>query len=228
MRLITKIISLALLGGSAVFGVLIIQDGRSPIVALPQTENQKSENLPNNSAILENTTQQIAQKVASELGPISDLNDLKNIEPEKIIDETILKQLENFDYSSLFPEIKNEDIKIAGSHDSKMKDSYIKNIQAITQKAIAGLSINSANPSPKDFQKLSDAYQKIVANLYNLVAPKNMANFHKEVIKIFGAQANVFKNLASYETDPLKAMASLPLLEETTRQLATLWNQYAK
>lgn len=231
MNLIKKIFALTLLGGSLAFAVFIIKGSTDRQIVPITTFNKPvfetlstTLNIPNQN----NVTQEIAAKFAEELGPIQSADDLKNLEPDKLVNQILNESISSFDPASLIPEVRTQDFKTTAKYDKTIKDAYFKSLSAITQAEMAKTGEASFGRNAEDFQLLSSAYDKIAANLYNLIVPEQLVDFHRELIKIFALQKNIFDNLANYEADPLKAMAVLPLLEESTGQLVTLWNQYAK
>lgn len=231
MNWVKKIIALTLLGGSLAFAVFIIR-GNTQQQIVPITTSNKTafEELSTIIGIANqnNVTREIAAKFAEELGPINSAEDLKNLEPDKLVNQILQESISSFDPASLIPEIRISDFKTTAKHDKAAKDGYFKSLSAVTQAEMSKTGEASLGRNAEDFSAIASAYDKIAANLYNLVVPEPLVDFHKELVKIFILQKNIFDNLANYETDPLKAMAVLPLLEESANQLAILWNQYAE
>lgn len=229
-----KIIALGLISGSAILVVLIVKESETKIVGSPTALNLpsiKSETeipkISRSESLGSNATQEIAKKVAAKLGPIKSQQDLKNLRPEKLVDQILADQLNNFDPKSLIPEVKIENLKITKTADSKFEDSYFQNLKAIAKSA-PKLSISADNPDPNDFRRIGASYEKTITNLYNLLVPEKFADFHRELIKILTLQKNIFDNLANYPNDPLKALLSMSLLEESTKQLASLQGKYVR
>lgn len=230
MNLVKKIFALTLFGGSLAFAVFIIK-GNTQQQIVPITTSNKPAfealsttiNVPDQN----NVTQEIAAKFAEELGPIKNADDLKNLEPDKLVNQIFNESISAFDPASLIPEVRLQDLKITANYDETIKEAYFKSLSAMAQAEIVKIGETSFESKIDSFKAISSAYDKVAANLYNLVVPEPLVNFHGEVIKTFVLQKKIFDNLANYESDPLKAMAVLPLLEESTSKLAILWNQYA-
>ena len=232
--IIKKIIALTLIGGSAIFAFLIFQENRpAPIAIQPLAEN-KSEALPSELiSNAKNATEEIAKNIAEEIikqNPEGLLDTdagkaINAMDPQRLADEVLSKQIAEMDLSDFSPEIKKSDLKIVNTSDSAVAENYLKNFQAILKNNFGRLGVDFSQPTAADFQKLAEAFQKSVAQFYNLVAPQSLASIHSEQIRLMSIQKSIFANLASYEKDPMKALVALQLSKEVDLKLNELKNQ---
>ena len=251
MKIFTKIISLALIAGSAVFGILIIKDGRSSVVnQLSSRETAPHGDLADNSAIATpspviaippsvilsgakesprvenlptgNATEKIAKDLAREFVNQENLASQLDIDPGKLATKILNNQLNNIDLSEFVPEIKLSELKIVRTNDKRVAENYLKNFQAILKNNFSKFDINFAKPTVEDFLALTKAYEGAISEFYKLVVPESLSEVHQQEIKLLTVQKNIFNNLSNYDKDPLKAFVSAQMAVEIDQQLADL------
>lgn len=227
MFMLRKIIALVLVAGSLVFGFLIIFDRPTHIsVQRPQAKPYLPIPAPADSQRqVINSTEKISQGIAEELGNLKAANS-EEVDPEEIANKIFSNQIDDIDFSSLNPEIKIADLKIIKSADKKLATNYLKNLQVILKNALAGASISAPDKSADNFKKIASVYQNAAIQLYTLLVPENLAEMHREQIRLFVIQKNIFDNLAAYDRDPVLALVSAKLLPEIDRQFSVLVNDF--
>ena len=215
-----KIIALGIIAASLTAGVLIIGSQSNPSeVAAPEKSSDEPEmfSLPASSSISKNITRDLSEKIGKEIiarnpeGPALINNDewVKALDPEEVINKLLADDIENFNYKDLMPSINLNELKIASEPNPQLTKQYLKNFQSILKNNFLDLSFNSKNPDYADFNRLIAAYEKTIAEFYNLATPQELAAVHQKEIALLNAQKTIFENIKNYKNDPVLALLSI-------------------
>jgi|GEM_PF-2317699 len=239
MGIIKKIIALSLIGGSLTFAILIVGQKSLPPKQNPLT-NFQAEDLDGLSvekagAYLENSTEKIAQDIARELiarnpnGPVTDGEQkfISALNPEEMVEKIFEDQIGKIDLSEFAPRVEVARLQITAGNQKSLAENYLKNFQAILLHNFSKLDAKFDNPTTSDFFKIASALDKSVNEFYSLLAPEELSNIHREQIRLMLVQKIIYKSLANYENDPLKALIAGQMMPEVNRQLSNLKGEIA-
>lgn len=229
--MIKKAIAVFLVAGSLALAVLILFGNKSVIPLTDPKTAVKNETLPqkstaSNEKFKENSTQKIAKSVAQEFVKSEGLAGADFLNPNDLVSGILPDLQKSLDFQDLNPEVKISDLRVVKGSDKTLAENYFKNLRAIIKTNLSDLAVDflHSQPSIKDFEQAALAYQKTTAAVYGLIIPENLSEIHQEEIRLLILHQKIFESLARYQNDPLKALASVELLQKTGQQLENLAN----
>lgn len=110
-------------------------------------------------------------------------------------------------YSSQFESVINENTK-------DLKKLNIGELEMLKQ------TVDSKNTD--NITVFIDAYQNSVAGLKNIEAPKDFAQWHKDIVGTFSLMVKIFQAVKDAQIDPAMAVAALETYEPTVEKWKTL------
>jgi len=239
MNIWKKIIALFLLGGSALFAVLIITGQKTLEIKIPkqlqatltETKNETLADVPALEAMLaENLTEQAVQGISEQIikknpygiQEIEGQEWLSVISPEEAVEKYFTDAVEKFDISQLKTPADESKLVIINDTSRTTLESYLKNFQTILSSNFKGLAISYANLTLPDISRLIAAYDAAIAKFYALPVPKNLLAIHKNQIALMNGQRNVFEALKNSDQDPLRAVLAAQANRELSQEFAVI------
>jgi len=217
-----KIIALTLIIGSLTFAGLILFNTPS----LPQQKNlapilesaakNQTEQIATEAKPPKNSTNQLAETIAKELLKEKNPSGLKPVDPEKIINEVFKNGITNFDVSIINPDIKMADLKISSDNSEAAIKNYALNFKKILARYAPTGRPQNYDASLEDLKILLGFYTNSLPELYQIDVPPQLAQLHREGLKVFQAEKNVLEKLVNSNNDPVGAilvMEMLPILD---------------
>ncbi|MBI2024512.1 MAG: hypothetical protein HYT03_00255 [Candidatus Harrisonbacteria bacterium] len=222
---IRKILAVGLVLGSVLLALLIIFDKSYKIQLESNLSDLKFEDpssLTSSFGKTEPAVEELSQKIVEEIirlnpeGPIqaSGISQINALEPKKMVDEVLSKELASIDYQDFVPKIKLDSINIVKGLDKKLAENYLKNLGAILENNFYNKDYDFQNAPIDAFNLLASAYQKSIAQVYSLTVPGPLIEIHIRGITLLEIQKSVFESLANYEKNPFKAVVAIRLLKE--------------
>lgn len=257
MRALKIILSFIVIVGSIGVGIFIIGQSvlgkgdkislKNPPVSeniaelnslIPKVQNDppaKSEPLPNPDEN-KNSTEEFAKKIAEKLikknpeGPsiLDGKSIVSALDPEKLTDEILAEELGNFDYESLKTEVKASSLKIMVLPSKSDLENYFRKFNQALTGPLAGVKISGNDLSPQDMDLIALGIGKMIAGLYNLPVPSDLADWHAEEITLLTAQKNIYETLANVQYDPVKALLVIGAVQELDGEFKTLTAKFNK
>jgi hypothetical protein len=135
----------------------------------------------------------------------------------------ILSSPINFTLEDFAPEVDESRFQIITDPTDEDYKKYFDNLLVIMEVYFTRVEISSIQLSTSKILGLISFQNEILNSLYKLRAPDEVADFHKEQIKLIATQKKSFEALANYQEDPLKAITAVQVFQETTRQIDALW-----
>jgi len=243
MTRVPKIITIFLALGSLVVLVLILAEGPSRPIAIQKispvnkidslSDSERARvRLPRNplsfsstDPTTDNLTESVAFSVAQNI-----LSRDPNGPPltETELASQILGTPVSFSFDSFLSEITT--IKVTTIADPNEADyqRYFDDTIKILERYFSYLKIDFNNLDRAGFQNLARQLDAIIAALMAIPAPNDLATFHEEQLKIISVQKKAFENSADFQTDPLKSMTAVQVIEETGGRLDRLWQSLPK
>jgi len=231
-----KIVSLVLLVGSITFGLLMIfgasklnqQNDETALKALSEEFSRQHDDGQNAfSAISEdNITEEFietaSEKIASEVismnpeGPqmIEGEQWLNVPDPEALANKIFEEKITNFDVNQLKSVVKITDLKIVPDSELSIT-TYVQNLQNTLSTYLFKIP---EQPSIKDIDNITSAYQKVIPLLYAIEAPQSAASIHQQAVALLETRKNIFEKFSNAENDPLAAILALNLLPNINQE----------
>ena len=225
-----KFIALTIIMGSLTFMGLIIFNSPSlpelkhPNSALNPATKNKVEQITAKAQPQKNSTDELTKKITQELFKETTPSGFKPVDPEKIINEVLKKNIADFDLGIINPEINRANLKVISDNSETAIKNYALNFKKILAHYTPSTRPENYNASLEDLRILLSFYEKSLPELYQLEVPLKIAELHREGLKVFQAQKNVLEKLIDGEKDPIGAILAMELLPVLNVQLTEFLN----
>lgn len=175
-----------------------------------------------------NATKELAEELAAEIiaqnpdGPETTETGrhIASINPEVLAQKVIEQTFSDITVEDLRPNISEESLHIIKSASKETLTAYFNNVQSIFARNFPPRpAFNWSNPSQVDFAGLLTSFQGASAELMKLAVPQPLAQLHRELITVLGAQANALMILKNYEADPAQAAIAIEAGQRFTEEL---------
>lgn len=183
------------------------------------TANSSSENSAENN-LTELVASQIGKTIAQQnpTGPqtIDGKKSITAPDAESIANDLLTEAVEKFDPASLYPEIKDSDLKISKDNSKEALTAYFSAFKEILSEAVPQIanSVKDSNEmSMQIIENLSKIYGDTAKKLISLASPQNAIEIHKKEIELLTAKKNIFEKIKNMENDPITAMLATKELE---------------
>jgi|GEM_PF-6254556 len=238
-----KTLTILLIAGSLILVLVIIIDRPEPLsVALngDETLNLNSDTRPlsvasdrSNQPALQvqtlpapednnrNITRDLADNLIKTVAAAS-VN--KNTASEKEIANQALISSSGLRIVDFIPLVDTARFTIIKNATEEQYNQYYSQVTDIIKKYIeTSPQVQLRQLSPTALSSFRESLREIINTLYALPVPDDLVVFHEEHIRLLGIQEKVFSNLIAWDTDPVKAEASLRVFYEARRQLDNAW-----
>jgi len=199
-----------------------------------QTESLEGLKTALNSASLTNPainfTEIIAKKIAFSIigknpqGPTlsGEEKSIGVVSPDALIEGAVTEELANFNYNQFQPEIDTQRFNIAPAGDTVSENSYYAALGKILNDNYAEFEGAVTGSSLEDFVGLGAAAGKVIEELYAVRVPENLIKIHLEELKLAIIFKTSFETIANANSDPLRALMALRVLEEASQSFKEL------
>ncbi len=244
-----KIIGITLIVGSLIVAMSLLAPDKSI------TANTKSETAPKVIASLSeslpastipermvtttpppsNITTQVGQQIAEEFlkknpnGPdlLSGEKFVNTIEPEKLVEDLVAGKLGDEALADFNPIITAAELNLSTDKTPEAVRAYLETFNQVIQNNASGLSVDFNNPTADDFNRIAKVGEKTIAAFYAMPVPQTAINLHKEELRLLTIQRNIFRNIANYESDPLRAWVSIEMYRQNSKEFEDLKEKIA-
>lgn len=135
------------------------------------------------------------------------------IDANSIVEETLKKQVDNFNYNDIWPIVDEKKITVLTGATAADDSAYLKAMLTIFS-SLTTSSLNPDNMEDNDFTALAEAREKAFNSLYATPVPEDLLDIHLRLLDLLGAQRNIYVLVANYKNDPLKALLALQFQKE--------------
>lgn len=199
---------ITLLGGNRSFSL-------TPQASIPATAEVFASLAP---TLDTNFTTTLSDNLAGEIekknpqGPTATTDGFITLNAAAVVQKTLQEQLKNFNQDSLWPDIDEGRLTITQDANSKDVEVYLGKLKSIL--SLLETSKVNEDLGRSDFQTLAKDRETAFRDLYATAAPRELLTTHYDLLRVLGAQRNVFTLLAEHQNDPLKAALAYQFQEQ--------------
>ncbi len=152
---------------------------------------------------------------------------------QELLDEFLSKNSSGEATSPYHPRVDESKFKISQDVSSENQIQYLKNLENTTQKYLDGFDKTDVgvlneiveNSDPSSAHELANLYETMASDYYQIIIPANWVDFHKALLSHFYSANSLWKAIADFEEDPLRAYLASQLisnLEESAQGVQIL------
>ncbi|PIT93208.1 MAG: hypothetical protein COU06_01160 [Candidatus Harrisonbacteria bacterium CG10_big_fil_rev_8_21_14_0_10_38_8] len=147
--------------------------------------------------------------------------------PDEIARLTIEEKLQDFDPSFLIPKVGFTEFTIIVNPVNKDYSNYFQRYALILHNNVnsENMILTTKTIEMNDFSTLIKGYSTAINQLYSIPVPEDLVFMHQQTMTLLGTQENIFRTLAKYEEDPLKALYAASMYDWVVEE-AELLQEY--
>jgi len=157
----------------------------------------------------------------------------ENFLSQELFDKFLSQSSSNNSSGLYHPKVDEKKFKISQDISSANQIQYIKNLESISQKHLAGFNKTSSDilneivekKDASSAKQLADIYKSIADDSYQIVVPTNWVDFHKAFLSHFYSSQSLWEAIADFQNDTLRTYLAAQFisdLEDSAKGLQVL------
>jgi len=149
---------------------------------------------------------------------------------QKFVSEALAAEAGQFNPDDLIEPVDETRVSILPENTQEGRQAYVDGLIKILTNDLKGQSSETSGDPAGMFSQLAQERASALGKIYGLQPTPDLADLHRDILVLVGTQQNVFKAIADYEADPIKAILAAKFqtsIETSIKDIAGRLDAYA-